>query len=65
MYRPSIPDDVTNWKVYDDGQQILDFLIAQATFKDLATDEAEHDKFLTDPNLSSNLIPKLVINLEK
>ena len=65
MYRPSITNNVTSWKVFDDDVQILDFLAAQDTFTDLAIDEAEHDKSLSNVNFPSNLIPKLVINLEK
>ena len=62
MYRPSIPDNVMNWKVFDDDQQILDFLSAQDTFQGLAIDEAKHKISLSD---ISNIIPKIVINLEK
>ena len=62
MYRPSIPNNVTNWKVFDDDQQILDFLSVQDTFAGMAIDEADHEKFLSDP---SNIIPKSVISLEK
>ena len=62
MYRPSILDNVTNWKVFDDDQQILDFLSSQDTFKGMTIDEARHDKSLSD---RSNIIPKSVINLEK
>ena len=65
MYRHCIPDNVTSWKVFDDDVQILDFLTAKHTFKDLAIDETEHDKSLSDLNFPSNLIPKLVINIEK
>ena len=25
IFRPSIPDNVTNWRVFDDDQQIIDF----------------------------------------
>ena len=32
MYRPSIPYNVTNWKMFDDDIQILDFLTTQYTF---------------------------------
>ena len=65
MYRTSIPDNVTSWKIFDDDVHILDFLTTQDTFKDFAIDEAEHDKSLSDHNFPSNLIPKSVINLEK
>ena len=61
MYRPSIPNNVSNWKVFDDDHQILDFLSAQNTFEGMAIDEVDHEKSLYDP---SNIIPKFVINLE-
>ena len=62
IYRPSIPDSVTNWKVFDDDQQILDFLLSRNTFESMAIDEADHEKSLSDP---SNIIPKSIISLEK
>ena len=65
MYKPSIPDNITNWKVCDDDQQILDFLTTHDTFKDVAIDEADHDKSLSNPNIHSNIIPESVINLER
>ena len=40
-------------------------MIAQDTFKDVAIDEADHDKSLSDPNFLSNLIPKSIINFER
>ena len=33
MYIPSIPDNVTSWKIFDDDVQILDFLTTQDTFR--------------------------------
>ena len=62
MYSPSIPYNVTNWKLFDDDEQILYFLSAQETFQGMEIDEAEHDKSLFD---ISNIIPKSVINLDK
>ena len=62
MYRPSIPDNVTSWKVFDDDHQILDFLSAQNTFKGMAINEADQERSLFDP---SNIISKCVISLEK
>ena len=58
---PSIPDNVTNWKVFYDDQQILGFLTTHDTFKDVAIDEVEHDKY--NHNFPSNLIPKSIIIL--
>ena len=62
IYKPSIADNVTNWKVFDDDQQIIDFLSAQNTFEGMAIDEADHEHYRYDP---SNIIPKFVIGLEK
>ena len=62
MYRPSIPDNVMNLKVFDDDQQVLYFLSPQDTFEGMAIDEADHEKYLSDP---SNIIMNSVINLEK
>ena len=61
MNRPSIPDNVTNWKVFDDGHQILEYPSAQNTFEGMAIDEVDHEKSLSDP---SNIIPKYIINLD-
>ena len=33
MYRTSIPNNVTSWKIFDDDVQILYFLIAQLSFE--------------------------------
>ena len=55
MYSPSILDNVMNWKVFDDDQQILDFLLDQDTSQFMAIYEAKHDKSLS--NVSS-IIPK-------
>ena len=60
IFRPSIPDNVTNLRVFDDDQQILEFLTNDETFKDLVIDDEEHQ-----PNIQSgNFIPKGVRTLE-
>jgi hypothetical protein len=33
IYRSSIPDNITNWRVLEDGEQILNFLHSEDTFK--------------------------------
>ena len=65
MYRPSIPDNVTSWKIFDDDVQILEFLTNHDTFKDFAIDEFNHENSLSNNNFPSNLNPKSIINLEK
>ena len=48
--------------MFDDDQQILDFLLSQDTFEGMAIDETDHEKYLSD---LSNIIPKSFISLEK
>jgi hypothetical protein len=77
LYRPSIPDNVTNWRVFDDDQQIISFLHLEGNFKDSIIDEGQHDQDMdTDVHDSHdqtkksktnpiNNIPKNVVRLEK
>jgi hypothetical protein len=44
LYRPSIPDNVTNWRVFDDDQHIINFLHLEGNFKDSIIDEGQHDQ---------------------
>jgi hypothetical protein len=78
LYRPLIPDNVTNWRVFDDDEQIISFLHLEGTFKDSIIDEDQHDREMNADvpgsinqsieksiiNLINN-IPKSVIRLEK
>jgi ribonuclease HI len=77
LFRPSIPDNITNWRVFDDDQQIINFLHMEETFQGAVIDEQMHDNNLHDftviPNSKSsedlsdmvNFIPKSVVRLEK
>ena len=65
MYRPSLPDNVTIWKIFDDDVQILDFFTTHDTFKYFNIDEVKHEKSLYDNTFPSNWIPKSVLNLER
>ena len=60
IFRPSIPHNVTNLRVFDDDQQILEFLTNDENFKDLVIDDEEHKSNLQ----SGNFIPKGVRTLE-
>ena len=44
LYKPLIPDNVTNWRVFDDDQHIISFLHLEVTFKDSIIDEDQHDR---------------------
>jgi hypothetical protein len=75
--RPSVPDNITNWRVFNDDQQIISFLHMEETFQGTVIDECTHDDNLRDftvipdprcPESSSdmvNSIPKFVVRLEK
>jgi hypothetical protein len=78
LYRPSIPDIVTNWRVFNDDKKIISFLHLEDTFKDFIIEEDQHDREL-NANVSVSInqsiekiklrpinnIPKSVIRLEK
>ena len=42
IFRSSVPDNVTNLRVFDDDQHILEFLTNEETFKDAVIDDEEH-----------------------
>ena len=60
IFMPSIPDNVTNLRVFDDDQQILEFLTNDETLKDSVIDDEEHQSNIQ----SGNFIPKWVRTLE-
>jgi hypothetical protein len=46
FFRPSIPDNITNLRVFDDDQQIINFLHMKDTFQGAIIDEGTHDENL-------------------
>jgi hypothetical protein len=46
LFRPSISDNITNWRVFDDDQQIINFLHMEDTFQGTIIDEGTHDENL-------------------
>jgi hypothetical protein len=46
LFRPSILDNITNWRVFDDDQQIINFLHMEDTFQGVVIDEGTHDENL-------------------
>jgi hypothetical protein len=77
LFRPSVPDNIMNWRVFDDDQQIISFLLMEETFQGAVIDGGTHDESLHDftiipdprsPESSSdmvNSILKSVVRLEK
>ena len=77
-YRPSLPDNVKFWKVFEDDAELTRFLGVIDEFSDLEIDEDnEHEQKSKNPKfrrklgaheivqLSTNKIPKGLIPLEK
>ena len=48
LFRPSVPDSITNWRVFDDDQQIINFLHMEEAFQGAIIDECTHDDNLRD-----------------
>ena len=76
LFRPSITDNIKNWRVFDDDQQIINFLHMEDTFQDAIISDSTHDENLWDftvisdprsPSLSKLVksIPKYFFILEK
>jgi len=47
LYRPSVPNNISNWKVFEGDDQIVYFLTNQENFKDLAIDDEIFQELLT------------------
>ena len=46
IYRSSIPDNITNWRVFKDDKQIINFLPSEDTFKGSVRDDEQHEALL-------------------
>jgi hypothetical protein len=78
LYKPLVPNNISNWKVFEGDEQIINFLTNQDNFKDLAIDDEVFQEQLVDPDPHvqkpetdqstdkprSHTIPKGVANLE-
>jgi hypothetical protein len=76
IFKPSISDNITNWWVFEDDQQIINFPHMEENFQGVVIDENTHDENLRDFTVISdprsaesssnmvNSIPKYVIRLE-
>jgi hypothetical protein len=41
LYKPLVPNNISNWNVFKGDEQIISFLTNQDNFKDLAIDDEE------------------------
>ena len=70
IYMPSILDNITNWRIFEDDEQIINFLHSEDTFKGSIIDDEEHEAILQasaseDKLEYSNVMPKNIIRLGK
>jgi len=70
IYRSSIPHNITNWRVFEDEEQIINFLHSEDTFKGSFIDEEQHEALLQasaseEKSEHSNIILKNIVRLEK
>lgn len=71
LFRPSVPDNITNFRVFDDDEQIIIFLASKDVFKDAAIDDQEHDEQLrekgthenSEDQSKGNCMPKSIVRL--
>jgi len=48
IFSPSIPDNVTNWRTFNNDQHIVQFLTKEYMFMDEMIDDKEHSKALQE-----------------
>ena len=70
IYRSLIPDNITNWRVFEDDKQIIKFLYSKDTFKGSVIDDEQHESLLQasaseEKSEHSNIMPKNNARLEK
>ena len=63
LFRPSIPDNVINWRVFNHDEDILHFLTSDKSYNDQIIEESEHDLQMKEKH-EENSIPKPVVKLE-
>jgi len=69
IFRPSIPDNVINWRVFNDDSQLIDFRSSIDVLPDSMIDDDVHQKNLQDyrdeeNNIKANYIPRNVLSLK-
>jgi hypothetical protein len=50
LYKLSVPNNFSNWKVFEGDEKITNFLTNQDNFKDLSIDDEVFQEKLVDPN---------------
>jgi hypothetical protein len=48
LYKPSVPNNISSWKLFEGDEQIISFLTNQYNFKDLVIDDEEFQENSTE-----------------
>ena len=46
IYKTSILNNITNWRVFEDNEQIINFLHLEGAFKGSVIDDEQHESLL-------------------
>jgi hypothetical protein len=73
LYKLSVPNNISNWRVFEGDEQIIKFLTNQYNFKDIVIDDEEFQELSTETDLRTrrpmdkskgHMIPKGIANIE-
>ena len=70
IYKSSIPNNITNWRIFEDDEHIINLLHSKDTFKGSVIDDDQHESLLQASTSEekpehSNGMPKNIVRLEK
>jgi len=67
LFRPYVPNNITNWRVFSDDEHIISFLTQEDTYKYLIIDENQQDSKINSLDCKAkpeNIVPKSIVKLE-
>ena len=68
IFKLFVPNNISNWQVFEDDKQISEFLHCEKMFKDAVIDEKEHDNLMNEKEDEEkdqfNTIPKSVVKMD-
>ena len=65
IFSPSVPDNVDNWKVFDDDKQAIKFLNNVEEFVGFHISEEEEGCYYAEESQKLNPAPRKVVSLER
>jgi hypothetical protein len=65
IFRPSVPDNVDHWQIFDDDKQVIKFLNNIQEFSDFHTSEKEEGCNYTKNDQKINPVPRSLVAQEQ